>query len=148
MRNHLTKLRTDKNFELKISRNYPDNENDADLWKLFCNETKPLLSVMLGIQQRTLEKLIDHQSNWFIDDVKWFQENLNWLFPWIYSSLVCLRLPLEPNVHNSLRKITKNCILLRNQFCCDDIDIVLPLNLIICIVSQNFNQLDLSGRIR
>lgn len=144
----MNRLRNDKNIESKVTRNYPDDDVDDDGWKEFCQQTKPLTSVMLGIHQRTLEKLLEHQSNWLVDDLKWFQDNLEWIFPWIYSSLACLRLPLEPNVHNSLRQMTKICILLRNKFTCNDVNIVLPLNLIICIVSQNFNQLDLSGRIR
>lgn len=148
LRNRLNRLRKSKATELRVTRDYPDCETDEEAWHAFCKQTKPLLSVMLGIHQRTLEKLMEHEASWLSSDLEWFREHSQWIFPWIYCSLACLRLPLEPNVHNSLREIAKTCISLRNQFTSSDTANVLPLNLIICIVSQTFNQLDLSGRTR
>lgn len=135
----------------EIVAEFPADDDDSTAWQMYCERKEPLLSVMFTIDQRTLEKLIEHQSNWLTDDTQWYSENSKWLSTWIYGSLACLHLPLEPNVHNSLRQIAKTCIRLRNQMNDSDTDAiinVLPLNLIICIVARNFNQLDLCGRTR
>lgn len=134
----------------EIVANFPVDDDDSMAWQTYCEQNEPLLSVMFTIQQRSLEKLVEHQSNWLTDDMQWYGENSKWISQWIYGSLACLHLPLEPNVHNSLRQIAKTCIRLRNQLSDSDADIinVLPLNLVICIVARNFNQLDLCGRTR
>lgn len=132
----------------EIAAEFPTDDDDSNAWQTYCERNEPLLSIMFTIHQRTLEKLIEHQSNWLTDDVQWYTENSKWLSRWIYGSLACLHLPLEPNVHNSLRQIAKTCIRLRNQISDGDATNVLPLNLVICIVARNFNQLDLCGRTR
>lgn len=133
-----------------IAADFPVDDDDSTAWQTYCERNDPLLRVMFTIHQRSLEKLIEHQSNWLTDDMQSYEKSSKWLCRWIYSSLACLQLPLEPNVHNSLRQIAKTCIRLRNQLTDSDIDAanVLPLNLIICIVARNFNQLDLCGRMR
>lgn len=131
-----------------IAAEFPADDDDSNAWQTYCERNEPLLSIMFTIQQRSLEKLVEHQSNWLIDDIQWYSENSKWLSQWIYSSLACLHLPLEPNVHSSLRQIAKTCIRLRNQMNDSDTVNVLPLNLVICIVARNFNQLDLCGRTR
>lgn len=134
----------------------PDYEN-ADLptsdteenWLEYCRRKEPLLQNMLHICQRSLEKLMEYQSNWLINDIDWYLNNRLWYPQWVYSSLASLRLPCEPNLLNSLRKIAKTCHHLRSKLNAkDDIDTVKPLNLIICIVSRNFNQSDLAGKIQ
>lgn len=124
----------------------PDN-NMEDTWLDYCQGKQPLLRNMLHIHQRDLEQFIEHQSNWLIDDIDWYMNNKIWFAQWVHSSLACLRLPCEPNLLNSLRKITKTCHRLRNKLNANEpIDSAMPLSLIICIVSRNFNQFDLSGK--
>lgn len=126
----------------------PTNDTDEN-WLEHCREKQPLLQNMLHICQRSLETVIEHQSNWLIDDIDWYLNNRLWYPQWVYSSLACLRLPCEPNLLNSLRKIAKTCHRLRNKLNAnDDINTVKPLNLIICIVSRNFYQSDLAGKIQ
>lgn len=125
----------------------PDDNTDEH-WLSHCQTKEPLLQNMLHIHQRDLERVIEYQSNWLIDDIDWYRKNKSWFPQWVYSSLACLRLPCEPNLLNSLRKIAKTCHRLRTKLNTedDDIDSATPLSLIICIVSRNFNQFDLGGK--
>lgn len=126
----------------------PDDLTD-DIWLDYCRKKEPLLQNMLHIHQRDLEQFIDYQSNWLLDDVEWYLSNKHWFPQWVYSSLACLRLPCEPNLLNSLRKIVKTCIRLRIKLNTIDHaadDSATPLSLIICIVSRNFEQADLGGK--
>lgn len=126
--------------------NLPD-DNSEESWLNYCQTNEPLLHNMLHINQRDLERVIEYQSSWLIDDIDWYLTNKTWFPQWVYSSLVCLRLPCEPNLLNSLRKITKTCHRIRNKLSVDNTaDSALPLNLIICIVSRNFDQFDLGGK--
>lgn len=114
-----------------------------DLWLNYCKTNEPLLGRVLKVGQRNLETLLEFQSNWLLDDLDWYMENRNWAFPWIYASLVCLSIPLEADVMNSMRKITKTCYILRSQMKSEHVNLATPLNLIIRIVSINFRQHDL-----
>lgn len=127
----------------------PDDRTDI-AWLDYCQKKEPLLQNMLHIHQRDLEQFIEYQSNWLIDDIDWYSSNKHWFPQWVYSSLACLRLPCEPNLLNSLRKIVKTCHRLRNKLSSTEElttnDSATPLSLIICIVSQNFDQSDLGGK--
>lgn len=134
-----------------IQQNYETADipetNTEETWLEYCQKKEPLLQNMLHIHQRDLERVIDYQSNWLIDDKNWYLTNIHWFPQWVYCSLACLRLPCEPNLLNSLRKIVKTCIRLRNSLNADETTgAATPLNLLICIVSRNFNQSDLSGK--
>lgn len=133
--------------------NLPDEQTET-VWLDYCQHHEPLLQNMLHIHQRDLEELIDYQSNWLIDDIDWYLNNKIWFPQWVYCSLACLRLPCEPNLLNSLRKIVRTCIRLRNKLnanestIIDDNNNATPLSLLICIVSRNFDQSDLGGQIK
>lgn len=130
--------------------NLPDEQTEAG-WLDYCQHHEPLVQQMLHIHQRDLEELIDYQSNWLVDDIDWYLKNKNWFPQWVYCSLACLRLPCEPNLLNSLRKIARTCHRLRNQLNVNDatsIDNSTPLSLLICIVTRNFDQSDLGGQIK
>lgn len=114
-----------------------------DLWLNYCKTNEPLLGTVLRVGQRNLETLLEFQSNWLLDDLDWYMENRDWAFPWIYSSLVCLSIPLEADVMSSMRKIAKTCYVLRSQMKSEHANLATPLNLIIRIVSINFRQYDL-----
>lgn len=114
-----------------------------DLWLNYCKTNEPLLGRVLRVGQRNLETLLEFQSNWLLDDLDWYMENRDWAFPWIYSSLVCLSIPLEGDVMSSMRKIAKTCYVLRSQMKSEHVHLATPLNLIIRIVSINFRQHDL-----
>lgn len=139
----------------KIRENFTHGDTDLPeertetIWLEYCQNHEPLLQNMLHIHQRDLEEIIEYQSNWLIDDIDWYLQNKNWFPQWVYSSLACLRLPCEPNLLNSLRKIARTCHRLRNKFNANEtahIDNVASLSLLICIVSRNFDQSDLVGQ--
>lgn len=116
-------------------------------WLAHCREKEPLLQHILHVNQRDLEDLLEYQSNWIVDDIDWYMSNACWYPRWVYSALACLRLPCEPSLVSSLRKIAKTCHRLRTQLKVPHgIETATPLNLIICIVSRNFKQLDLLGK--
>lgn len=117
--------------------------NDEVDWWRYCKAKEPLLGSIIKAGQRTLEKLLEFQSKWLLEDLDWYMENHLWICPWIYCALVCLSIPLEADVVSSMRKITKTCYVLRKQMKPEQTDIVTPLNLIIRIVSINFRQHDL-----
>lgn len=114
-----------------------------ELWLEYCKANEPLLGRILRVGQRNLERLLEYQSNWLENNLEWFMENCNWIFPWIYCSLVCLKIPLEGDVINSMRKIAKTCYEIRKLMKTEHINEATPLNLIIRIVSINFRQHDL-----
>lgn len=145
LHDRITKIR--ENF-LHGETNLPDDRTET-IWLDYCRTHEPLLQNMLHIHQRDLEEIIEYQSNWLIDDIDWYLQNKNWFPQWVYCSLACLRLPCEPNLLNSLRKIARTCHRLRNKLNANElshIDNATPLSLLICIVSRNFDQSDLGGQ--
>ncbi|XP_055902730.1 protein Gemin2 [Eupeodes corollae] len=124
-----------------------DDENE---WEAFCRKNTPLLSTILRIDQRLLEKLLEFESEWLSDDDGQDGADVDlcgkdqWLGAWIYSSLACLRMPLEPDVHSILRDIAKTCIRLRNKLGPEDVEKAVPYNLFILIICKVFAQLDLA----
>lgn len=123
----------------------PD-QMDSDLWMEYCDQNQPLLSTLLRINQRNLETLVELQSRWISDDLDWYWQNAHWYPKWVYSSLICLRLPLEGHVISSLRQIARMAIKLRKELKQDQLKQATPLNLIISIVTRNFNQSDLDRK--
>lgn len=63
---------------------------------------------------------------------------------WIYAMLSLLDLPLLSDDCHVVRSLAKKCIELRSNFKATDSKDYYPFNLIICIVSKFFGQLDLS----
>lgn len=95
-----------------------------------------------------MESLLDYQLEWLADDAQeWDLESIAATGRWIYSSLGCLHLPLEPNMHSTLREIAKTAIRIRNKLPEAESDAAAPLNLIICIIAKNFDQADLTEAI-
>lgn len=126
-----------------------DDENE---WEAFCRKNAPLLSTLLRIDQRLLEKVLEYESEWLAEDDDGQDVDVevdlcgndHWLGTWIYSSLACLRMPLEPDVHSILRDIAKTCIRLRNKLGPKDVKKAVPYNLFILIICKVFDQLDLA----
>lgn len=145
IRDQISKLRLQDKSTTNIIEELP-TENTPAVWLNYCRVKTPLVSAMVQVPQRTLESLIEYQSNWLIDDSIIIPDHMHWICSWIYASLACLHLPLEPDMHNILRCMAKTCIRLRNSLLQIDTETAVPLNLLICIISQNFSQFDLSGR--
>lgn len=123
---------------------------DSKPWFEYCKSNSPILRIMLQIDQRMLEVLLDYQLKWFTESTN---SNLDlaiedsWLGTWIYSTLSCLHLPLEPDTHSLLRRIAKCCVIARNGLTIDDIFKATPFNLLICIISDCFDQSDFKSMV-
>lgn len=139
-------------FTLNPPDNLPELPpiDESKLWLEYCKNNSPILRIMLQIDQRQLEVLLEYQFKWFEDAT---ENNLDlviensWLGTWIYSTLSCLHLPLEPNVHSMLRQVAKCCVVARNRLTPDDIVKATPFNLIICIISSCFDQIDFASMV-
>lgn len=142
-----------KTNDLRATMHF-DHENcdipkqmDSNMWLEYCQRNPPLLRTLLHINQRNLEALVELQLSWMSDDLAWYTKNADWFPKWVYSSLVCLRLPLEGRVISNLRQIARTAIKLRRQFKRNQFQKAAPLNLIISIVTRNFYQSDLDCKI-
>lgn len=83
------------------------------------------------------------------DEASWDLDSLAAVGRWIYSLLGCLHSPLEPTVHSTLRDIAKAALRIRNGLAADDDGAAMaaPLNLLVCIIANNFGQADLAERV-
>lgn len=137
--------------------NPPDNLpklptiSDPKPWFDYCKNNSPVLRIMLQIDQRMLEVLLDYQLKWLDESTTKNGLDLvtddSWLGTWIYSTLSCLHLPLEPDTHSMLRQIAKCCVSARNRLTADDVVKATPFNLLICIISSCFDQMDFKSLI-
>lgn len=139
-------------FRLNTPDNLPELPpiTESIPWFEYCKNNSPILRIMLQIDQRMLEVLLDHQLKWFDDSTKNSLDLViedSWLGTWIYSTLSCLHLPLEPDTHSMLRQIAKCCVIARNRLGADDVVKATPFNLLICIISCCFDQMDFAAMI-
>ncbi|KAH8270068.1 hypothetical protein KR018_003609 [Drosophila ironensis] len=119
----------------------PPLTSDHEKWHDFCREQKPLLSTLLRLRQRELETLLEMLSKWLLDPVDLLQDA--WLARWLYATLVCLHLPLEPYVFSTLRYVARSCIRLRNQLQAEEVARAAPYNLLLTLIVHVFAQSDL-----
>lgn len=141
----------DQNFE-------PPLTTDLEKWQQFCREQQPLLSTLLRLSQSDLELLLEMLCKWLqqpdesLDDEPSTSASASkkpidlasdtWLARWLYATLVCLHLPLEPHVFSTLRYIARSCVLQRNELQPHELERAAPYNLIITLIVQAFAQSD------
>ncbi|XP_068149892.1 protein Gemin2 [Drosophila tropicalis] len=135
----------------------PPLTTESEKWQEFCKQQQPLLSTLLRLSQTDLEYLLEMYATWLPQseaDVTNGNENSSrcidlrrdvWLAHWLYATLVCLHLPLEPYVFSTLRSIARSCIQLRNQLTGEQVDRAAPYNLIITLIVHVFAQTDLKA---
>jgi hypothetical protein len=119
--------------------------NDADDCISYCKENEPKLSFMLALDQGRLENLIEQLANYLSENLE-STTDFSWMTKWIYSSLACLHIPLDPEAHNSIRVIAKSCIQLMDDNSSETpakTSDYLPYKLLITIIANNFQQFDL-----
>lgn len=149
----IAELRNDPKIDRRLAGEmYILTENEQSCIK-YCQHHEPLLSVIMKLGQYQLEELIDHLATHLSEQVEqpeYLQQASTtesiWLTKWIYSALACLRMPLDPELHNHLRFMARSCIQVRDHLKLQDsIDPLkfLPWNLLIVIVAKNFHQFDL-----
>lgn len=152
-----------------LANHYYDNSLETPLiadelaWLNFCQQTQPLLSVILRLNQRNLEQLLIMIRDWikgeqndetFIAAASTSATNSlskvvdlacsdQWLGDWLYAILACLHLPLEPDVHSTLRDIARTCIFFRSHLTSHEFEKAIPFNLFIYLIGKIFDQLDL-----
>ncbi|XP_043649220.1 protein Gemin2 [Drosophila teissieri] len=131
-----------------VNNNYdqsaePPLTSDQEKWQEFCQNQLPLLSTLLHLTQNDLEHLLEMLSKW-LQDPNSTVDLLHdvWLARWLYATLVCLHLPLEPHVFSTLRYIARACIHLRNQLKEDEVQRAAPYNLLLTLTVQVFAQSD------
>lgn len=160
LRQHLDNYSYDSTLE-------PPLITDDLAWLKFCQENQPLLSLILRLNQRSLEQLLTMLSDWLKGES--IDENTSslpevavssssnsaavtvldlacsdqWLGDWLYAVLACLHLPLEPDVHSTLRDIARTCIYLRSLLKCHEFEKATPYNLFIYLIGNVFDQFDL-----
>ncbi|KAH8242454.1 hypothetical protein KR032_006905 [Drosophila birchii] len=119
----------------------PPLTSDQDKWQEFCRKEQPLLSIILHLTQNDLEQLLEMLSKWLqAEEVDLLQDV--WLARWLYATLVCLHLPLEPYVFSTLRYIARSCIHHRNQLKAEEGPRAAPYNLILTLILDVFAQTD------
>lgn len=145
------------NRDDKLLSELPMNIDDENECINYCKDNEPLLSVIFTLDsyrqvENFLELLADHFTEIFEDlkskDLEGISTEFAWLGRWTYALIACLRIPLSPEAHNSIRIIAKNCIYLVDHFqSLNDVPSdslqLLPLNLLITIIVNNFHQHDL-----
>lgn len=137
----------------------PPLTTDVDKWLLFCQEQQPLLSTLLRLSQSDLELLLEMLNKWLqqpnqstgpTDETSSCSfkpldlAHDSWIARWLYATLVCLHLPLEPHVFSTLRYIGRSCVLLRNELQPQELERAAPYNLIITLIVMVFSQSDFS----
>ncbi|KAH8296345.1 hypothetical protein KR054_004929 [Drosophila jambulina] len=119
----------------------PPLTSDQEKWQEFCRNQQPLLSIILHLTQNDLEQLLEMLSKWLQEEEVDLLRDV-WLARWLYATLVCLHLPLEPYVFSTLRYIARSCIHLRNQLKAEEGQRAAPYNLLITLIHDVFAQID------
>ncbi|XP_053688276.1 protein Gemin2 [Sabethes cyaneus] len=154
LRNTVTSYRNSQHYRDNLEKTHVflNFENRKQMHD-YCANNQPFVSVLLSIPQRNLELLLEYLYDWLqgvpadehTGEYKRYRND--WITQWIYAILACIITPLEPYIHSILRDIAKACITMRNELSAEEESKVLPLNLLICIISRNFNQLDLRDNV-
>lgn len=118
----------------------PDDINNEKYWVLFCQESPPLMQILFTIQQAGITKLLNFFSLWLTDQVIDFSQNTT---VWLYSLFASLEEPLWPSTVSDIRDIVRMAREKRSQLESPKDDVLIPLNLIICIGARYFRQTDL-----
>ncbi|XP_058830917.1 protein Gemin2 isoform X1 [Topomyia yanbarensis] len=152
LRNTITSYRSSSRYKDNLEKTHVflNFENRKQMHD-YCANNQPFVRMLLSIPQRNLELLLEYLYEWLQGGQATDEQQVecrcyrkDWITQWIYAILACVITPLEPYIHSILRDIAKACIAIRNELAAEDELKVLPLNLLICIISKNFNQLDLS----
>ena len=123
----------------------------------YCRDNEPLLSIILTLDSWSqIENFVEILADFFdenLEDLKLKSldilcEQLIWIGKWTYALLACLRVPLGPEVHNSIRMIAKACLNILDHFkeksnLPHDSKQFIHLNLLVTIIVNNFHQYDL-----
>ncbi|XP_062129452.1 protein Gemin2 [Drosophila sulfurigaster albostrigata] len=154
-RQRVTTLRGELDAQHYDQKVEPPLTTDAAKWLQFCQQQQPLLSTLLRLSQNDLELLLELLCKWLQPEQESSDEPSTsasaqpfdlwrdtWLARWLYATLVCLHLPLEPHVFSTLRCIGRAAVLHRNMLQETELERAAPYNLIITLIAQVFAQSD------
>lgn len=156
IQSRICKIRNN-NIEARMLKELPMNVEEEIECIKYCRDNEPLLSIILTLDcYRQIENFIELLADFFDDNIEDFklktlndlEEELVWIGKWTYALLACLRIPLSPEVHNSIRIIAKACLNILDHFKVIsnlpyDSKQFIHLNLLVTIIVNNFHQYDL-----
>lgn len=122
----------------------PKIDDDAG-WCKFCfggngvEGSTPLLSLVCSMSQPILEQVLGYHVSWM--EVTGFTSQQG---RWFYSLLACLEKPLTPETCSTLRSLARACATLRLKLSSNEDPRLSPLNLLITLVANYFDQKDLA----
>ncbi|XP_014677054.1 PREDICTED: gem-associated protein 2-like isoform X2 [Priapulus caudatus] len=111
---------------------------DIDMETSLRQPTNPLLSVMLALDQPTVDELLYNHINWFRESGFSHPQG-----QWLYALLACLEKPLNPESCHSLRILARLCSSLRATLDTPSHPHLAALNLLLCLVARYFDQGDM-----
>ncbi|XP_014780798.1 gem-associated protein 2 [Octopus bimaculoides] len=154
IRQKLNKYKSTHESDIKIMRRKLPLASEVEEWFKLCfgrlknltpDESNvleggcfPFLSLVSVMEQHCIEQLLNYHMNCF--------ESIGFTHhqgQWIFALLTCLQKPLTPEACSAIRNLARICARLRALMNSTTDPHLTPLNLIICLVCQYFEQKDL-----
>lgn len=134
------------NLKKKNLKSQLPSRDDERAWQAFCYGNlegdeghSPLLSIVAHFNQPLVQQLLQYHSEWMK-----VQEFCLELGSWLYSLMVCLEKPLDPDTCSVLRDVARSCATTRAELESSSDERLGSLNLIICLIARYFDQKDLA----
>lgn len=125
---------------------FQEYNGDMKLWRQKCFTERPQLTDVVHLKQQAIRKILGLVVKW-LTEIPTGESVPHSLGVWMYAFLSCLETPLPPQICSTLREIARNYSQIRASLIlpCDE-EVYKSLNLIICIIARNFNNLDLADK--
>ncbi|XP_018301538.1 gem-associated protein 2 isoform X2 [Mycetomoellerius zeteki] len=118
--------------------------DDQNAWISFCLDgkeiIKPTLNTLFCFSQSNVEQILEYLVQ-FVETERKVEYKIG---QWIYTLLVILEQPLQPDTCSCLRSLARACSVIRADTRELDAQELGALNLFICLVARYFRQLDLA----
>lgn len=139
-RNYIEKLRSIVPSDNRLQ----EYNGDMKLWRQKCFTERPQLTDVIHLKQQAIRKILGLVVKW-LTEIPAGESVPHALGVWMYAFLSCLETPLQPEICSTLREIARNYSQIRASLIlpCSE-EVYKSLNLIICIIAKNFNNLDLA----
>ncbi|KYQ56743.1 Survival of motor neuron protein-interacting protein 1 [Trachymyrmex zeteki] len=123
---------------------YKPDIDDQNAWISFCLDgkeiIKPTLNTLFCFSQSNVEQILEYLVQ-FVETERKVEYKIG---QWIYTLLVILEQPLQPDTCSCLRSLARACSVIRADTRELDAQELGALNLFICLVARYFRQLDLA----
>ncbi|KAG5346847.1 GEMI2 protein, partial [Acromyrmex charruanus] len=118
--------------------------DDQNAWISFClggeEKIEPTLNTLFCFSQSDVEQILEYLVQ-FVETERKVEYKIG---QWIYTLLVILEQPLQPDTCSCLRSLARACSVIRADTRELDAQELGALNLFICLVARYFRQLDLA----